>query len=514
MKKALIILIVIVLSCACLTACSQQGQLEDKPSTDTSTESPVLLSKTEKTKYLNERSKVYYGVGRTINVIEDEYLDVDARYSKIFDEDKLLNLNWHSFFVGKMETSNIQASSMKELYSKRNSDINAALSANVGVSIFSAGMKTSFGFATGSRFESVSNEIFHQAYQYYASHEVEIDERTNLSQFKNIIKQTVLDDARNMSPQKFINKYGTHVILAAYYGGKIEYGYYLCNNGTKWDANIEMKAANSISVGIDKLASGKVDSAFSIQSEMGSYAKDTYSRFYANAVGGAAFKALSEYDFITNYGTWVDSMNGKTVENSCIVSLPAKSLVAIWDLFPDEYRAEEDKLSDYYKQYANNISDEFLDRFDRNGYAPSLLTVEVRSINNEVRVAQGNEIYDIIDVPFEYSELIGKNGQVYNNVVIKVELQLKETGTCYQHVYLLDGNRNSIFQKTFEQGGNTLTPYNKYEKYEFTCETTVNELKKRYSDNFRLWLKYRAQGNNWDANEFYVKDVKVTFVFS
>ena len=93
--------------------------------------------------------------------------------------------------------------------------------------------------------------------------------------------------------------------------------------------------------------------------------------------------------------------------------------------------------------------------------------------DGDLQIKDGNDIYDLINIPFDYSELVDKNRQSYNRILINVSFQLKETGTCYQHVDLLDGNRNTIYPKQFEQGGNTLRPYNKYERFEYQYETTL-----------------------------------------
>ena len=59
-----------------------------------------------------------------------------------------------------------------------------------------------------------------------------------------------------------------------------------------------------------------------------------------------------------------------------------------------------------------------------------------------------------------------------------------------------------------------MKPYNKYERFEFDYEISLDELNKKYPNNLTFWLKYRASGNGWDANEFQIKNVSVSFVFS
>lgn len=465
-----------------------------------------MLSNEEKSNYFNGTSKSYYGVGRTINVINDEYLDVDTRYAKIFDERQLLSMDWRTSFVGKMDTISTQAFSMEEFYLDYNAKIGASMSIGGNYKIFSAGINNTFGFATNAQFKNVKNEIFYQSSQVHSSSLVEIDERLETTKFSDSLKKTVLIDARNLSPEKFFQKYGTHTILAAYYGGRIDCNYYLCNTGKKWDNGTALNFVNSISVGISILqASSDLD--FSIKNEIGCDNTETYSRFAVNTVGGISFKAINEKDFIQNYGAWIDSFN-KDIENTCIVSLPAKSLIAIWDLFPDEYNAERDKMAAYFNSHANSVSHEFLSKFAKTNVNPTYIT-NLRE--DEMRVVDGNPISDIMVIPYNFDDL---NNKGFSKVFIKISFMLKETGTCYQHISLLDGKKNSLIDKTYEQGGHTLYPYNKYEKFEFDCEISLADLKKKHPESLTFWLKYRASGNGWDANEFYIKNVSAAFVFA
>lgn len=466
-----------------------------------------MLSNDEKFNYYNGNSNSYYGVGRTINVIDDEYLDVDSKYAKIFDENQLLSMDWRTSFTGKMDTISTQAFSMEEFYLGYNAQIGASMSVGGKYKIFSAGISNTFGFAANEQFKNVKNEIFYQSSQVHSSRMVEIDERLDTTKFSNALKSMVLTDARNLSPMKFFQKYGTHTILAAYYGGRIDCNYYLCNIGQKWDNETALNFANSMSVGISILQASS-DLNFSIKNEIGCNNNETYSKFSVNTVGGISFKAINEKDFIENYGAWIDSFNEQELENTCIVGLPAKSMIAIWDLFPEEYNAERDKLEAYFNSHANSVSQEFLSKFAKTNVNPTYIA-NIRQ--DEIKVVDGNPISDVVVVPYSFNDLYNAG---FSKIFIKISFMLKETGTCYQHISLLDGKKNFLIDKTFEQGGHTMKPYNKYERFEFDYEISLDELNKKYPNNLTFWLKYRASGNGWDANEFQIKNVSVSFVFS
>ncbi len=311
----------------------------------------------------------YYGVGRTLNVIEDPFIEVTSGYKKVFDADKLLSLNWRKAHVGKMEASSHSAKSMEELFESLNNEYSVSFGVNFGIGVFSAGIKEQFSFATDEEYRETANEVFYTTSQIYSATLVEIDEYFDIRQFQSILSDDVLSDAKDvqtgrMSPNEFIYLYGTHAVLAGYYGGKIDATYYLRNKGAQWNESMTTKVETSITAGVIDLLSAETSVGFSVQEELGLSREETEERFMANALGGANFEAQSLGDFLNNYGKWVDSMND--AENfGVIVGLPKRSLVAIWDLFPSQYSSAQMILEEYFEGVAEETESEFLRLYER-----------------------------------------------------------------------------------------------------------------------------------------------------
>ena len=346
---------------------SEQGE----KTTITESEKNQILSNTN-------TSKSYYGVGRTINVLTDEYANFTAESvgtAKVFDNDKLLKLNWYKEFVGDMESTSYKGTSMSEFYTELNVDFKKSLNASAAYSIFSATAENSFGFSAGASYTNTSNEIFYTASQYFGANLVAIDEYYDIRQFKNVLSEKFLNDINaiqngNMSAQELINLYGTHAIVAGYFGGKISYNYYLNNKSTKWSTNVGFDYSNKVGAAVEGILSASTETSLSIAAKLGQNIEVSEERFSAKAIGGESFKADTLAEYKENYGAWVNAMNNPAIEKNVIVGLPQKSLIPIWELLPEEYANAKQIISNYFNSLADNVNEQFLSKYQRHYEEP------------------------------------------------------------------------------------------------------------------------------------------------
>lgn len=449
MKKTFTIIIAVV--CALVCVFSFVGCNDDEPIV----EPPVgsLMTAESKQAVFNgsygeqsetsgfpSQSTTYYGVGRTLNVIEDEYITVSAGHAKVFDADKLLALNWRKTDTGKMEAISTSGNSMKKFYANLSAKFNRNFGAKIGNGSFSAGIDNKFGFSADAAYAQTANEIYFTFSQAYAAKLIEIDEYYNLSQFEDILSAEVLTDAGKvksgaMSPSAFIYKYGTHAVLAGYYGGRVDCNYYLRNIGKQWSVDAEIGYQNEISAKIGEIFSASESTEFSIRAKLGLNESNAQEVFSASSIGGDNFKANSVSAFIANYGAWVDSMNGNK-DYGNLVELPARSLVAIWDLLPSEYSEAAVELSSYFDEIVDSANKEFLNKYARHftepeekgdtsdfdsGYGtaskPYIVTTK-EEFANMSKEDRNNKSYKlgcsinlgVWDSPFEFSGTLDGNG--------------------------------------------------------------------------------------------------------
>ena len=138
---------------------------------DSNHNEPIVMTLSDKQAVLNgtygaesqngSSKNAYYGVGRTLNVIEDEFVNVSAGYGKIFDTDKLLNLNWHKSYTGKMSAMTSTGKSMEMLYNDFTSNVCVSFSVGVDAGVFSTKLKNSFKFAKGESFTQTEKYKFY-----------------------------------------------------------------------------------------------------------------------------------------------------------------------------------------------------------------------------------------------------------------------------------------------------------------------------------------------------------------
>ncbi|MDR3216817.1 MAG: hypothetical protein LBT55_05315 [Clostridiaceae bacterium] len=325
-------------------------------------------------------SDSYYGVGRTLNVITNEYVTVTSGYAKIFDADKLADLNWHRTYIGKMEASSASGNSMKSFMLDVSTEFKNTTGASVDLGIFKAGAERQFGFSASVSYENTANEIYFNSSQSYAANLIEIDEYYDLEQFQSVLSAKVLEDVERvqndtMAASSFVSKYGTHAVLAGYYGGRIDCYYYLRNTDEKWDTDSELSYRNKIGTAIKDLGGANSETNFLIKTKIGADSTNAFGKFWATAMGGANFSALDEEAFLAHYNEWVTSMNTPDVEHSVIVGLPPRSLAAIWDLLPQEYAVAKKILGDYFRETAESSYSEFLSKYERH-YTPPVEQVD------------------------------------------------------------------------------------------------------------------------------------------
>ena len=462
MKKLLAITVVFIIAFASLfvlVGCADDNPNDtDKPPVDDA--NPMLL--TEKQKVLNGAygaeaqtggsQNTFYGVGRTLNVITDDYITVSSGYGKVFDADKLLNLNWRKTFTGKMNADVSTGSKMQDFYKSFSRKINISNSAEVSFGCFSAGLDREFGFTTDSRYYETSNEIFYTASQIYAATLIEIDEYYNLSKFANVLSSDFLSDVQSvqvgdMSPEDFIYKYGTHVILAGYYGGRLDCNYYLRNMGEQWSNSTALTIENKIHATIGDIVNASQGVGVSLAEDLGIEKNEVIERFTATGIGGANFSSLSLSDFMANYSTWSKSMNDQT-EYSNIVGLPSRSLAAIWDIIPSDYTNAIKKLSACFNKQAQQSSGEFLEKYKRH-YTEKIIGGDDSGDTDNFNGGKGTEEKPYLisnETHFKNISNIDSQGKYFK---LTDSINLDIWNEPFSFGGSLDGDKHSI---TFQQG--------------------------------------------------------------
>ncbi|WP_295069683.1 MAC/perforin domain-containing protein [Ruminococcus sp.] len=162
-------------------------------------------------------------------------------------------------------------------------------------------------------------------------------ERSKLSNYiQNLDTEFSADLNSSLSPITLFERYGTHLIVGAYYGGRADVSLSTLKNTDEETSEIKTKAE----------AGFKDIAKVSTSTEWSNFVKNMSSRsnFHASSIGGTAFDTTSMDSFPSAYKNWLSSFNKS---NSVFCGIPENgAFVPVWELTTNTARRSE--LMKYY----------------------------------------------------------------------------------------------------------------------------------------------------------------------
>ncbi|HNZ99839.1 MAC/perforin domain-containing protein [Ruminococcus sp.] len=202
-------------------------------------------------------------------------------------------------------------------------------SANASFCGFKAGFEAEYSNSKNSSEERAFTKIYALTTVYR--------EHSKLSNYaQNLDPQFSADLNSSLSPATFFERYGTHLIVGAYYGGRADVSLSTLKRTDEETSEIKTKAE----AGFKEIA--KV----STSTEWNQFVKSMSSRsdFHAASIGGTAFDTTSMDSFPSAYKSWLNSFNK---DNSVFCGIPENgAFIPVWELTANSSRRSE--LMRYY----------------------------------------------------------------------------------------------------------------------------------------------------------------------
>ncbi|MCL2751184.1 MAG: MAC/perforin domain-containing protein [Firmicutes bacterium] len=307
------------------------------------------------------------GIGRAVNAIEDRFIEVTAAYQSPFKQNELYKKRLVSTPLRSQEASHYSESSMSELSFKVGTSFSTSVAGGAKYGIFSASLKSQFNLSASFAYGRKTNEIYYTLFQNITGNRLEIEAYRDVSQFTDILSDGFLADAEklqnaSMTEAAFIGKYGTHIVAAGYFGGRIQCYYYLATNDENFDVALRSSYTNEITGAIKGVCGGGTSTSLDIEASLGFKSAETTTSFSAEGVGGSYIAMGTQADFAQNYGTWASSFNNGS-EYSILIDLPASSLISVWDMLPQEYASAKALLASYFDAKVDTEYNEFLQKY-------------------------------------------------------------------------------------------------------------------------------------------------------
>lgn len=312
-----------------------------------------------------------YGIGRAVNALTDRYIEITNRYNPIFDVDALTDVTWTKTKLRQQDAQVISEDSAKKFQESLSISYGNKSSSQVGVKgIFTAGVDTDFEISNDLHINKNSHEIVSKLYQNINGFSIEIEGYNDYRNFRSLLSNKLLEDIKGvqegkLSTDDFFDFYGTHVVMAGYYGGRIECNYHLMFNDSNISDSMMATYKTKASAGLkiaQASALAKDETNFSIKKEIDANITATAESFTFKGRGGKYISGATEKAFMQNYSSWVESFNDDENNYSVLIDVPDKSLMPIWNLFPTEYAEAANRVLNAFLIKADQCKNDWLDK--------------------------------------------------------------------------------------------------------------------------------------------------------
>ncbi len=333
---------------------------------------------------LNGFSDIYVSnsLGSAINLISGTAYESMAGTVSIFDVDKLYKNGTKpgqlEYTIGQQDAWHCSGNTYDKFSNDWSLKMEDKIATNAGVRVgdflsASIDLKINLNGGYEVKKESETNQFYFKWYQYIRAKRIDIKDFTDTEYISQMLSDRFLDDAKKvndgiMSAAAFINKYGTHVIMSAYYGGAIEASYYIIqhksNSNQDWYANLETSLAEHLYIGNDDASIGggsDTSSKLDYSQFRENKSSDRMTEFRARAIGGTTqlLAANDMEQFAKSYNDWAKSVN---IENYAIIDVPDGSLYCIWDYLDDSFSNAKNILNEYL---LNNCEEKYNELYEK-----------------------------------------------------------------------------------------------------------------------------------------------------
>lgn len=368
--------------------------------------------------YANTISKS--GLGYSIDVVTASYIDTSAikRSTPVFNENELAKLSLFQTDTLENKIESFSETTIQAITSKINQSYYGSVTVSKGIGVFTSSITTNFSLDKTVSSSTKKHSYYYMIYQNVAAKTLELPGYGNLEQYTDILSDTFLADLEKLkndtiTPAQFVAKYGTHVIMAGIYGGKIEAYYSVYSNADTTSEQFKTTIDGKVNAGFRNVLGGSVSGGTSLDVDVKTSFSDAVTNFKVQSVGGSVLSASTFDSFASVYPTWAQGFNNSDVNTDVLIGIPDNGLVAIWDLFPNQYADEKAKIETYFTGYANGTYNEFIQKYCSTEFSqgtgtkadPYIITTqdEFTKMGNDSYFKLGNDLVLENYTPFNFS---------------------------------------------------------------------------------------------------------------
>ena len=324
--------------------------------------------------YYDDEYLKYSEIGKTVNLITASDYSPLSGAKKLFT-DELYKFRLNIYSTGNQETYGLSYDTFDQFAN----DFQASVDAKVS---FGSRKKSNGHFMTNKLPSfSLSGSYAYEhkkasetsEYIYYWNYilngtRVEISEFNDKDKLASVLSPEFIADARKvrsgeMSADKFVSLWGTHVITSGIYGARLNATYFevshhiedYSSHKASLDATFEYRFAKT---GLN------AEAGLDVSNIKTSVEKDAFKHLTIKGTAKNTFSATSFDELASSYKTWQSNFESDVAANSLFVDVGDNSLCCIWYLLDDSFDDVKEMLDDYmysqcsdlYEQYASKVN--------------------------------------------------------------------------------------------------------------------------------------------------------------
>ncbi len=331
------------------------------------------------------------GLGSTVNVITAKHYNDLKNGVNVLDPEKLAGMNVYNVTMLTNEPFVTSSTSIREMTT--GGSMSFAITQSGEAPIYCMTLSVTQGFQMS---QNVEYSTYKSQYYYVLDHYVEryksyIEGYNTEGTFQNALSDDFLAALAKLKQDgdydAFFDKYGTHIVASAIYGGRLNAYFSVVTNKVSFDESIKTSIEQSAKANIGKDISAGQDIKADIASKLGLKEEDINTSFYAMAYGGEPFGGADLATFNKEYSEWYKSFTESS--NNALVNYASDGLIPLWTVLPDEYAELAETMEAAFYQHHADVMQSVFEGFESSEFEGGNGTVEnPYQIANAVQLAK------------------------------------------------------------------------------------------------------------------------------
>lgn len=320
-----------------------------------------------------EKYKSYPELGKTIDLINASEFKVKTGTKSVFS-DEIYYYPVEEYFIGNETGSHYYASSAESLIKDFHLSINAKISFGPRENKNGAFMTNKLpriDFANTGAYQRKKNsetKEFHYIYEFLKEgKEVSINGFNTAEDLTPILSDDLINDVLKVrngvySAAEFIERWGTHVIMAAKYGARVDVSYDALSTSEEkyedWTSNISFELEKRFK-----------KTSINVEADVGTNYLETSTNSEEIKRLTIRSKSKNVVGLITSieempkfFEAWSNKYNPET--DNVFIDVPDRSLYCIWHLLGSEYDDVKNILDEYVSSACESLNEDYVSRIN------------------------------------------------------------------------------------------------------------------------------------------------------